>query len=510
MGTFEIKNEVTSGQKLDALTYPVLDLPYDVTAEIYLCCVPPIWTQNGHWGPFAENAPLLLLGICRAWRDVALATPQLWTSSGRGFSRKLFRDWIGRTGAFPLSLVLHPYRPPNLSELEAFSKLPDLEALKLQYDEIEQIDQEIIELSSRWCDVDLIYNYNDLLRPEFQSALCGRLPALERLKLQHRQVHGNHSHFSSSYWDDEVLFPVTVFQNAPKLRDVTVVNLPPTIVLLPWTQLTRLDAEDFSLSDCLYVLRKAPLLVHCVFRHIVDGRRDIPEEPFRPVPPLIRLESFALHGGYGYGSDNLFELLTLPALQKLHSIPYNPDTFVEFLTRSTPTMLHDVSVHCRDCNSLIAGLPLIPALSKLEINRLSIGRISRILRCLCDFPAFMPNLESLQIRLVTPKDLSWQTPEPALHLLDRETELDYAALVDALRARWRPSNFAGDACLMRFSLIWLPPDRSSEYLGEDDIGMRPGEDTNILERLSDLVDDGMNVYLGTENRSWLRCTLCNP
>lgn len=29
-------------RKLKALKYPVLELPYEVTAEIFLCCLPPI------------------------------------------------------------------------------------------------------------------------------------------------------------------------------------------------------------------------------------------------------------------------------------------------------------------------------------------------------------------------------------------------------------------------------------------------------------------------------------
>ncbi|KAJ6561438.1 hypothetical protein DFH09DRAFT_864274, partial [Mycena vulgaris] len=64
---------------------PVLTLPSEITAEIFLQCLPD--TDVLGEDPVCEmaeelesNAPVLLMGVCRAWRDIALATPMLWST----------------------------------------------------------------------------------------------------------------------------------------------------------------------------------------------------------------------------------------------------------------------------------------------------------------------------------------------------------------------------------------------------------------------------------------------
>jgi hypothetical protein len=76
----------TIHKTLSAVFYSVLDLPSEVTSEIFLHCLPDAPSV-----PSSITAPLLLLKICRRWRDIALKTPALWASfavyggSGRTF-----------------------------------------------------------------------------------------------------------------------------------------------------------------------------------------------------------------------------------------------------------------------------------------------------------------------------------------------------------------------------------------------------------------------------------------
>lgn len=52
---------------------PLRRLPAEVLAEIFTDCLPSF--------PFkyaAHSAPLVLEGVCRAWKDIARATPALW------------------------------------------------------------------------------------------------------------------------------------------------------------------------------------------------------------------------------------------------------------------------------------------------------------------------------------------------------------------------------------------------------------------------------------------------
>jgi hypothetical protein len=152
----------------------------------------------------------------------------------------------------------------------------------------------------------------------------------------------------------------------------------------------------------------------------------------------------------------------------------------------------------------------MPALSVLSIDQVSLGKISRLLRSLRDSPDFIPNLQSLHMRLDTPDrpsserghaqsvDNAESDPE------DLEPALDYDALADALFTRWGEPKFA-NARLTKFRLTWLDPtdfhQSLSKYITEENVGLRP--DPDILERLSDLVDDGMQIYLGSEDMSWL-------
>ncbi|KAJ6617909.1 hypothetical protein B0H10DRAFT_1796407, partial [Mycena sp. CBHHK59/15] len=55
-------------------TYPVLLLPFDIISQIFVYCLP----QEADALPWRSEAPLLVASICRQWRDVALATHELW------------------------------------------------------------------------------------------------------------------------------------------------------------------------------------------------------------------------------------------------------------------------------------------------------------------------------------------------------------------------------------------------------------------------------------------------
>ncbi|KAJ6579489.1 hypothetical protein DFH09DRAFT_1077114 [Mycena vulgaris] len=214
-----------------------------------------------------------------------------------------------------------------------------------------------------------------------------------------------------------------------------------------------------------------------------------------PQPP-VQLEGDII------SDRDLLLALTLPALTKLHLPEYwdDPGILVKFLSQLPATMLRNLFVH-RDYDSLIAAIPLIPTLSELAIERVPLGKINWILQSLCDLPGgFMPVLESVRLRLVTP---DWTSARRVWTHEDSECDpednmiLDDEALVDALSARWN-----GHGRLRVFSILWLEPDDfGGGIMDEEDVSLRLSAD--ILERLADLVDDGMKISLGTAYGSWL-------
>ncbi|KAJ7157210.1 hypothetical protein C8R46DRAFT_909567, partial [Mycena filopes] len=95
---------------------PVLSLPPEITSEIFLHCVPapsPL-DSLGKPNPTKNVAPLLLLQVCRTWRQIALSTPHLWAALHLDLGllivkmsdaavEKVIMDWFGRAGTSPLA-----------------------------------------------------------------------------------------------------------------------------------------------------------------------------------------------------------------------------------------------------------------------------------------------------------------------------------------------------------------------------------------------------------------------
>ncbi|KAJ6455370.1 hypothetical protein C8R45DRAFT_591799 [Mycena sanguinolenta] len=531
-------------RKLNALKYPVLKLPSEVTAEIFVFCLPPIrlseYEDSYHVVPHSvADAPLLFLRVCRAWRDIALTTPRLWASirlpsGGRWRPLDSWLSWLARAGSCPLSLALWPPRRP-LADADGFRRRipaveswdwgdaepyypdgppPEVRMAKFEkstrrFEDLDQFFQELLERAAQWYDVDLFSTYEELVEHQarLKSALHGNLHALERLKLNYgsSRSSGAFRLYDDDDADDSPPITITIFERAPKLRDVFLIYLPPSFIALPWAQLTSFTGEYLSLPNCLEVLQLTPRLIECSFGKIYLPSDVDPAD----VPPvdaaLIHLESFRIYDTKEHRED-LLSALTLPKLTKLHHLPCVPKTFIDFLSRSSPKV-HELSAG-RCYATLLEALPLIPSLAALSIHRMSLGKITNILRSLRDTPDFIPNLQSLEIWVDTPNgscsgsELGTSLDSLQIDPEDLEATLDYEVLADALRVRWsRPL-----ARLAKFSLAWLDPHAPSSSLSEfivteDDIGLRP--DADILERLSDLADDGMKIYLGSRTMSWL-------
>ncbi|KAJ6450678.1 hypothetical protein C8R45DRAFT_848855 [Mycena sanguinolenta] len=94
--------------KLEAIVFPVLSLPAEITSRIFVECLPD------NVSPSTAHAPLLLTRVCRQWEDIALSTCQLWSSLHLdSFSAEhitapdgTLQTWFSRARACPLSLTI--------------------------------------------------------------------------------------------------------------------------------------------------------------------------------------------------------------------------------------------------------------------------------------------------------------------------------------------------------------------------------------------------------------------
>ncbi|KAJ7738321.1 hypothetical protein B0H16DRAFT_95808, partial [Mycena metata] len=127
---------------LNAICDPIARLPVEISSEIFTQCLasPPF--------PNVGIAPLLFLGICRLWKDIALSTPTLWTAlhsttpAASGFPA-LFETWLSRARSLPLSVSLYGHITAEVSAV--FKKhAPRLRILELSLDSSEQLKEMII------------------------------------------------------------------------------------------------------------------------------------------------------------------------------------------------------------------------------------------------------------------------------------------------------------------------------------------------------------------------------
>ncbi|KAJ7236925.1 hypothetical protein C8J57DRAFT_1728111 [Mycena rebaudengoi] len=313
-------------KSLGALKYPVLTLPVEVTAEIFIHCLPVLGQHPLCGDPhyIRINAPCLLLQVCRAWRDIALTTPKLWASLHIKYDVhrstswcQMFEEWVRRAGSSPLSVVME-YRGGAVE----WSRFPT-------------VFHQIIARPSQWRDVELDLTYKPLFRPEFQTALQGNLHALERLILK-----------AGLRFPTAEAISLTAFETAPKLRAVRLVGFPPSSIKLPWNQLTSFIGENLYSSDCARILGMTPLLIDCTLTDKYNRYNTATDIP--TPPPLLHLRSLVLDGNlkaaparWTTTQGSILGVLTLPALNQLH-LPLrfdNLNTFLPFITRSRPSAL---------------------------------------------------------------------------------------------------------------------------------------------------------------------------
>ncbi|KAJ7137865.1 hypothetical protein C8R44DRAFT_975836 [Mycena epipterygia] len=280
-----------------ALSRRALALPLEILAAIFIHCLPQVEFVK----PKVFTAPLLLCGVCRQWREVALTTPELWSSlSWTQFTAGTDDDnlcwtWLSRARSRPLSLQLQDvclYRSEAPTRLQLFR-------------------QTLAESSPLMRNVHI--DVGPYLGNFFPLEEC--FPLLEKLVI--------------SLPDDAL--PIS-FHDAPKLREVHLTVDYRVDLELPWQQLTTFRSTGIAFGFCLEILRDACNLVDGSFK-IVD--LDAPETLAITISPLIHLhlQSLALSGFPDYDGDvdsvtiAILDYLNAPALKNFTlKVPVHLDT----------------------------------------------------------------------------------------------------------------------------------------------------------------------------------------
>ncbi|KAJ7098246.1 hypothetical protein C8R44DRAFT_811147 [Mycena epipterygia] len=426
--------------QLDLIVYPILTLPPEITSEIFMCC--SAHARDG-LRMLPSVAPLMLLGVCRAWRTLALSVPALWDTITEVEFRipKTMDDfittWFSRAGARPLSLSLIYTGDPDSPHLHSVMK----------------------GYASRLQSLDLMTDGNSYSH----LADIGPFPILRDLSLVSL---------------DDMLepngTPITAFSDASLLRHLSVDSLAPSALLMPWSQLTKFSASLVSLQECLGVMRWATSL--CEFHRLASPEEESithTEQPFMCHSRLTSLDISTTGDDY-----DILEFLTLPSVQKLKLggkfASFHSDldaAVVQFLSRTSATLrtfavgMSMVPVQWLQITTHLTTLELIcPGTSTTDVVR-SLDRRNA--------PDFLPKLQNLAF------------------LECASDKVDMVGLLDVLNSRCTNNDAiteTGRAKLDAFRLIWPKyPDSSAESILP----------LLHLAPLRALASQGMHIHIGT-------------
>ncbi|KAJ6531575.1 hypothetical protein DFH09DRAFT_1370404 [Mycena vulgaris] len=359
-----------------AFSRRALAFPPEILGEIFLHCLP----DEEFITPDTDAAPLVLCEICRQWREVALTTPELWSSLSLNIRWVTIADdtalfdlywrWLTRARSTPLSLGVYDSGGFRARVTSAAKSLM----------------QAIAGLSPQWRNVDVavatyVEEYLQILRPK-----GGQFPFLEKLTIaQH----------ATTYLYYNIQLPLRTRQNCVKF-------MPPCII------------DSITFSRCTEILRDTSNLLEGTFHLSNDSA------PRFPVPPLVRLRSLTLVSlptNSGIDARRMpmivLDCLTAPALKSLtlvHSAPFvellEITPFLSFASRSAfQLQTLALSFLTTTAATLIQCLKTIPSLVHLKIEPIDFFDfdMDTVFAQFTGHPDFLPKLESLHMILTYPE-----------------------------------------------------------------------------------------------------------
>ncbi|KAF7305809.1 F-box domain-containing protein [Mycena chlorophos] len=249
---------------------PILMLPSELLTAIFKFYLPPYPIAPKNAGP---GSPTYLLGICRAWRTVALNSPVLWRAMRQEdfvestAGADVLCQWLIRSGTIPISLDLTADVFYFGEEWSAFVAA-------------------VLANRSRW----------EYLRWRLDSdkdrihLITGAAPSIIDLNI-------------GTGWQPHSERQILALDGpTPHLRSITLWNVGFNASSFEWQRLTTLALINIHIDDCLMALSQATALVQCKL-HLSSARqhwRLLPEKICLP-----RLEMFIVGGSSLNGSNVL-------------------------------------------------------------------------------------------------------------------------------------------------------------------------------------------------------------
>ncbi|CAA7261324.1 unnamed protein product [Cyclocybe aegerita] len=282
-------------------------LPVEVISRIFVHCLPPQSPLSGvgYLGYLESRCPkqrtqhpgLVVAAVCQSWRQIALATPRLWSvavmkieESDVAAQAEMTADWLGRSGALPLSLEIRQIKPDSssISYSRRIRKPIDLTPI------FEAVSAHILRLKRLEVQVDA----------ELLDLLRGEAPMLRELHLDQKPCQiPKGSFFAPSH-------PAHSGSN--------------------WSGVTFFETLSLSVAEALHLFEQTQQLVECRIAEVNDPFVELPDETRHITLPY--LETLLLDQG-PLKQSGLLNHLTAPVLKTLKTEAH-PDSISQFITRS--------------------------------------------------------------------------------------------------------------------------------------------------------------------------------
>ncbi|KAJ7149154.1 hypothetical protein C8R43DRAFT_888153, partial [Mycena crocata] len=256
---------------------PILTLPPEIVAEIFIHFLPSYPERTPLAGP---GSSLFLCQICQQWRQIAFATPTLWSAVA------IHDRHVEHLELVKTSLALSKACPLSLSIMDSFRELLDL----------------AVKHCERWEEVEIVmYSHHLHHLPQ----ILGDTPLLRRLK------------FGPSNLPMDDGPELILFDRAPRLRDVVLTDcFLSSVMRLPWAQLTHLEALCLYEHECTEILSETTCLVHCTITVCSSTRPYVRLAEPAALPDLRTLVLFVTDSD-DVELSKVLDNIAVPALRKL-------------------------------------------------------------------------------------------------------------------------------------------------------------------------------------------------
>ncbi|EDR05841.1 uncharacterized protein LACBIDRAFT_302656 [Laccaria bicolor S238N-H82] len=308
-------------------------------------------------------SPNVLTGVCIAWKNIALGTPELWASISveiqKGVcypDKRVVEAWLEHSGSCPLSISIEE-RDPFLRSSRAGIDYTLPTILTTEPDSEDPIDSVVSSMfevfiphHARWQKVRIRYKDAWSEKTGFASLPKDTsFPLLEELYLE------------KSYWleQDDVDRITSTMLSAPRLHSVSWLSQKPfTTLTFPWAQLTHFWlGHIISMTEGLRIITSCPQLTSLELTLILP----VQDTFTNGSDPIVHNNLQRLHLSTAGDLGILFDKLTLPALNDLslsevhgsfpnitpvHIIHWPQSQFLAFLLRSVCTVKHFIIQEC--------------------------------------------------------------------------------------------------------------------------------------------------------------------